>query len=186
VRPRDEVGKARKLIATEHLAEHPASLLEVRGVGVLLTAKILAEVGDVRRFPTRHPFASYTGTAPLDASSGDNNRHRLNRGGNRRLNHALHIIAICPIRYPGEGQDYYRRKRAAGKTPLEALRCLKRRLSDVIYRRLIADQAVKSPGGQSGASVQSSATDLIPMAGTSEQPLSGLTADHTPAVKAAS
>jgi len=205
VRPRDEVGKARKLIALEYVIEltaidarlkamkarisevmaaNPTSLLEIRGVGVLLAAKVLAEVGDVRRFPSKHHFASYTGTAPIDASSGDNNRHRLNRGGNRRLNHVLHIVAICQIRYPGEGQDYYRRKRATGKTPLEAMRCLKRRLSDVVYRHLVADQAVKSPGGQSGASVQSSAVDPIPTVDTSEQPLSGLTADHTPAVKA--
>jgi transposase len=160
VRPRDEVGKARKLVALEYVAElvtidarlkamkarittvveaNPTSLLDVRGVGVLLAAKVIAEVGDVRRFPSRHHFASYTGTAPIDASSGDNTRHRLNRGGNRRLNHVLHIIAICQIRYPGEGQDYYRRKRAAGKTPMEALRCLKRRLSDVLYRHLVAD-----------------------------------------------
>ena len=207
VRPRDQVAKARKLVAAEYvtelcsldtrlkelkkrisevLAENPTSLVEVRGIGDLLAAKIMAEAGGVRRFPSKHHFASYTGTAPIDASSGDNNRHRLNRGGNRRLNHALHIIAICQIRYPCEGQDYYRRKRADGKSPLEALRCLKRRLSDVVYRCLLEDLAAKSPGGQLGASVQSSATDLIPMAGTSEQPLSGLTADHTPPVKAAS
>jgi transposase len=196
VRPRDHVGKARKLIAGEHLtelvaidarlsdmkkritvvlAEHPTSLVEIRGVADLLAAKILAEVGDVRRFPSRHHFASYTGTAPIDASSGDNNRHRLNRGGNRRLNHALHIIAICQIRYPGEGQDYYRRKRAAGKTPLEALRCLKRRLSDAVYRHLLADLEAPeaSPGGHSGASNKSCAADLIPMASTSDKSLPG-------------
>lgn len=197
IRPRDQVGKARKLIATEHLAElvaidarlkdmkaritavlaeHPTSLLEVRGVGVLLAAKVIAEVGDVRRFPSKHHFASYTGTAPIDASSGDNNRHRLNRGGNRRLNHVLHIVAIVQIRYPGEGQDYYRRKRAAGKTPLEAMRCLKRRLSDVLYRHLVADQPGQleaSPGGHSGAALQSSAADLIPAASTSDKSLPG-------------
>jgi transposase len=196
VRPRDQVGKARKLIATEHLAElaaidarlkdmkkritavlaeHPTSLVEIRGVADLLAAKVIAEVGDVRRFPSKHHFASYTGTAPIDASSGDNNRHRLNRGGNRRLNHVLHIVAIVQIRYPGEGQDYYRRKRAAGKTPLEALRCLKRRLSDVLYRHLLADlEATKaSPGGHSGASNKSCAADLIPMANTSDKSLPG-------------
>jgi transposase len=131
---------------TAVLAENPTSLLEVRGVGVLLAAKVIAEVGDVRRFPSKRHFASYTGTAPIDVSSGDNNRHRLNRGGNRRLNHAPHIIAICQVRNPCEGQTYYRRKRAAGKTPLEALRCLKRRLSDVLYRQLIADLQAKEAG----------------------------------------
>jgi len=198
VRPHDEVGKTRKLIALEHLAdlvgvdlrlkemkkritkvleEHPTKLVEVRGVGVLLAAKIVAEVGDVRRFPSKHHFASYTGTAPIDASSGDNNRHRLNRLGNRRLNHALHIVAICQIRYPGEGQDYYRRKRAAGKSPLEALRCLKRRLSDVVFRQLLADLEA-SPGGHSGAALQSSAADPIPTVSTSDQSLPGPATDN--------
>jgi transposase len=201
VRPRDQVGKARKLIGVEYvtelvsldtrlkelkkriaavLAEHPTSLIEVRGVGVLLAVKVIAEVGDVRRFPSRHHFASYTGTAPIDASSGDNNRHRLNRGGNRRLNHALHIVAICQVRYPCEGQDYYRRKRAAGKSPLEALRCLKRRLSDVLYRHLLADlqMAEAGPGGHSGATLKSSAAGLVPMANTSDQSLPGPATSH--------
>ena len=134
----------------------------------------------MRRFPSRHHFASYTGTAPIDVSSGENNRHRLNRGGNRRLNHALHIAAVVQYRMPGPGQDYYRRKRDQGKTHLEALRCLKRRLSDVVYRHLVDDLAAGSPGGQVGASLQSSAADLIPMASTSEQSLPGLAHDPTP------
>jgi transposase len=78
--------------------------------------------GPCIRPSSQHRFASYTGTAAIDASSGDNNRHRLNRGGKRQLNHALHIIAICQVRYPCECQDYYRRKRAAGRSPVEALR----------------------------------------------------------------
>ena len=83
------------------LDEHPTTLREINGVGPINAAKILAETGDVRRFPIRHHFASYTGTAPIDVSSGDNNRHRLNRGGNRRLNHALHIAAVVQYRMPG-------------------------------------------------------------------------------------
>ena len=113
-------------------------------------------------------------------SSGENNRHRLNRGGNRRLNHALHVAAVVQFRMPGPGQDYYRRKRAAGKTHNEALRCLKRRISDAVYRHLLADLPARSPGGHVGASLQSSAADLIPMASTSEQSLPGLTNDPTP------
>jgi transposase len=123
---------------------------------------------------------SYTGTAPIDVSSGENNRHRLNRGGNRRLNHALHIAAVVQFRMPGPGQDYYRRKQAAGKTHNEALRCLKRRISDAVYRHLADDLAARNPGGHLGASLQSSATDLIPMASTSEQSLPGFTDDPTP------
>ena len=88
------------------------------GVAAINAAKILAEVGDVRRFRTKHHFASYTGTAPIDVSSGDNNRHRLNRGRNRRLNHALHIAAVVQVRMPCPGQDYYQRKRKAGKNHL--------------------------------------------------------------------
>jgi transposase len=81
---------------------------------------------------------------------------------------------------PGPGQDYYRRKREAGKTHLEALRCLKRRISDAVFRALADDRAAASPGGQVGASLQSSAADPIPMASTSEQSLPGLAHDPTP------
>jgi transposase len=197
VRPRDAVGKARKQLALEHLAdllavdarlkemkkritavldEHGTSLTEIYGVGPVVAGTILGEVGDVRRFPSRHHFASYTGTAPIDASSGDATHHRLNRGGNRRLNHALHVTAVSQIRHPGPGQDYYRRKIAAGKSRLEALRCLKRRLSDVVYRQLIADierQAETGPGGHSGAATKSSAADPTPTASSSDKSLPG-------------
>ncbi|MBO0731123.1 MAG: IS110 family transposase, partial [Acidimicrobiaceae bacterium] len=132
---------------------------------------------DVARFPDRNHFASWTGTAPLDASSGDQIRHRLSRAGNRRMNHVIHIAAIVQIRHDTEGRAYYRRKLAESKTPMEALRCLKRRLSDAIYRQLVADtQAIDEagPGGHSGASSQSSAADLsTPVIGSSDQPLPG-------------
>jgi transposase len=160
VRPRDQVGKARKQLALDHakdverldaellkvkssigavIAEHPTKVSEVRGVGPVMTALILGKVGDVRRFPSKAHFASYTGTAPIDVSSGDHVRHRLNCGSNRRLNYALHIAALVQVRLPGAGRDYYLRKREAGKTALEAMRCLKRRLSDVVFRALVDD-----------------------------------------------
>ena len=113
--------------------------MDLFGVGPAGAARILADVGDVARFPDRNHFASWTGTAPLDASSGDQIRHRLSRAGNRRLNHVLHIAAIVQIRHDTEGRAYYRRKLAEAKTPMEALRCLKRRLSDAVYRQLVAD-----------------------------------------------
>jgi transposase len=116
------------------------TLTELFGVGPILAAKLLGEVGDIRRFATRHRFAAHTGTAPIEASSGQVVRHRLSRAGNRKLNHALHLIAIVQIRHPTAGQAYYRRKLAEGKSPKEALRCLKRRLSDAVYRQLMADQ----------------------------------------------
>jgi transposase len=116
------------------------TLIELFGVGPILAAKLLGEVGDVRRFATKHRFAAHTGTAPIEASSGEVVRHRLSRAGNRKLNHALHLIAIVQIRHPTAGQAYYRRKLAEGKSRKEALRCLKRRLSDAVYRQLLADQ----------------------------------------------
>jgi transposase len=161
-------------------------LTDIVGVGPVIAGAILGEVGDVTRFPTRHHFASFTGTAPLEASSGDIVRHRLNRLGNRQLNHALHTAAIVQLAHDQHGRAYYARKKAAGKGSMGALRCLKRRLSDAVYRALIADQTAKSPGGQSGATLTSSAADLIPMASTSDKPLSGLTADPTPTAAAVS
>ena len=151
--------------------------MDLFGVGPAGAARILSDVGDVARFPDRNHFASWTGTAPLDASSGDQIRHRLSRAGNRRMNHVLHIAAIVQIRHDTEGRAYYRRKLAEAKTPMEALRCLKRRLSDAVYRQLVADaQAIDEagPGGHSGASSQSSAADLsTPVIGSSDQPLPG-------------
>ncbi len=155
--------------------------MEVPGIGPAGAARILADVGDITSSPTATASPPGPGTAPLDASSGEQIRHRLSRAGNRRMNHVIHIAAIVQLRHDTEGRAYYRRKLAAGKTPLEALRCLKRRLSDVIYRRLVADDARTAhkrapeagPGGHCGASQESSAVDLPPHIDTSDQPLPG-------------
>ena len=197
VRPRDIAGKTRRRIAAEELAELVAvdakikkataelktiviargsRLMDIHGVGVVVAARVLADVGDVSRFADRNRFASWTGTAPLDASSGENNRHRLSRAGNRRMNHMIHIAAITQLRLDTEGRAYYRRKRAEGKKPLEAIRCLKRRISDAIYRQLLDDAqraAGTGPGGHCGATQESSAVDLPPHIDTSDQPLPG-------------
>jgi transposase len=116
------------------------SLVQLFGVGPVLAARFLGEVGDVRRFPTKHHFAAHTGTAPLEASSGQVVRHRLSRAGDRKLNHALYMVAMVQVRRPSTGQAYYQRKLAEGKSPKEALRCLKRWLSDAAYRCRLADQ----------------------------------------------
>ena len=116
------------------------SLLGLFGVGPVLAATFLGEVGDIGRFPSKHHFAAHTGTAPLEASSGQVIRHRLSRAGDRKLNHALYMMAMVQVRRPSAGQAYYRRKLAEGKSPKEALRCLKRRLSDAVYRCLLADR----------------------------------------------
>ena len=150
--------------------------MDLPGIGPIGAARILADVGDVHRFADRNRFASWTGTAPLDASSGEQIRHRLSRAGNRKINHMLHMAALSQIRLDTDGRAYYRRKRAAGKTHLEALRCLKRRISDAVYRQLLDDDpatatAGASPGGHCGASLTSSAADSPPLIGTSDQPL---------------
>lgn len=201
VRPRDVAGKTRRRIAVEELTEliaveakikkataelrtivlaRGSRLMDIHGVGPVVAARILADVGDVTRFADRNRFASWTGTAPLDASSGEQNRHRLSRAGNRRMNHMIHIAAVTQLRLDTEGRAYYRRKRAEGKKPLEALRCLKRRISDAIYRQLLADAQLAAiddvgtgPGGHCGASQESSAVDLPPHIDTSDQPLPG-------------
>jgi transposase len=116
------------------------TLTRIYGVGPVSAGLILGEVGDVSRFPSRNHFASYTGTAPVAVSSGDNNRHRLNRAGNRQMNHAIHIAAIAQIRYETPGRAYFRRKLAEGKSRREALRCLKRRISDAVWRQLQLDR----------------------------------------------
>ena len=116
-----------------------SSLLELPGVGAITAARILGETGDARRFRDHNAFASANGTAPIPASSGEVTRHRVNRGGNRLLNEAIHTVALVQNRGVGPGKDFIDRRRAAGKTQREAMRSLKRRLSDVIYRTLIAD-----------------------------------------------
>jgi transposase len=168
-----------------------STLMDLPGVGPVVAARILADVGDVARFADRNRFASWTGTAPLDASSGEQIRHRLSRAGNRKMNHMLHIAAATQARLDTEGPRYYRRKIAVGKTRMEAMRCLKRRISDAVYRQLLADAQAAAiaaeieeadqtatevgtgPGGHCGASHESSAVDLPPHIDTSDQPLPG-------------
>ena len=129
------------------LAATGSTLTQIHGLGVVVAAKLLGHIGDIHRFPSQDHFASYTATAPLDASSGNHQRHRLNTGGNRQLNAALHTIAVCQARDPGPGRRYYLRKLSEGKTPAEARRALKRRLANVIYRRILADQHRHQPAG---------------------------------------
>ena len=102
-------------------------------------APLQATVGDVGRLPTKAHFASYAGTAPVEASSGKVVRHRLSLGGNRKLNYALHLVATSQARSNAPGGSYYRKKIGEGKSPKEALRCPKRRVSDVVYKSLVAD-----------------------------------------------
>ena len=125
------------------------SLTGIFGVGPVIAAAVIGDVRDVSRFPSRDHFASYNGTAPVEVSSGQRKIYRLSRRGNRRLNHAIHMAAVTQIRYRhSNGRAYYDKKLAEGKTPKEALRALKRQVSDAIYTVLQADarKAAPQPG----------------------------------------
>jgi transposase len=204
VRPRDAAGQARRRVAAELIADLErvyqrkkaadkelsaalkatgTTLTSLQGIGPSGAARLLAEVADITRFPDRGHFASWNGTAPIDASSGDHVRHRLSRAGNRQINRALHIMAVVQLRHPTKGRAYYDRKVAAGKTPMEAMRALKRRLSDVVFRQMMADAraARTGPGGHEGAAIDSSAAGSDPSAGSSDKSLPGpATSDPTP------
>ena len=99
---------------------------------------MLAEIGPISRFKTDAQLARHSGVAPLEASSGKNRRHRLDRGGNRQLNAALYRIAITQSRYHPEARAYLERKQAEGKTRREAIRCLKRLLARTVFNTLKA------------------------------------------------
>jgi transposase len=189
LRPSDAVAEVRLDLAREHLADiravdakmaavrmQIAALVEqtgttltlLYGIGPIIAGRLLAEVEDVTRFPSKDHFASYNGTAPIDASSGEQVRHRLSRMGNRRINHALHIMAVTQVRQPNSaGRGYYERKRLEGKTPKEALRCLKRRLSDLVFRQMMADHARPTAVAASTIKACGSATTRKPTRPTS-------------------
>ena len=146
------------------------TVTEVFGVGPVIAATMIGYVAEVSRFPSRDAFAAYNGTAPIEVSSGDRKIYRLSRRGNRRLNHAIHMAAVTQIRHRhSDGRAYYDRKLAEGKTPKEALRSLKRRVSDAIYSRLQADARraaalarTRGPGGQRGNDSVASAAGSHP------------------------
>jgi len=118
------------------------ALLELPGCATLTAAKLLAEIGPIDRFRSDAQLARHGGVAPLEASSGKSQRHRLDRGGNRQLNAALYRIAITQARYHAPARDYLERKRSEGKSRREALRCLKRLLVRVVYNTLKTSPAL--------------------------------------------
>ena len=133
-----DIAAARGRVA-DAVTESGTTLLELHGVGPIVAGFILGHVGDPARFPTPERFASYNATAPIEASSGPTKRHRLNPRGNRKLNHALHLAAVTQVRHDTPGRVYYQRKIAEGKSKKEALRALKRRISDAVWRQLHVD-----------------------------------------------
>ena len=153
---------------TVAVAAAGTSLTGLFGVGPVVAAAVLGGVRDVSRFGGRDPFAAYNGTAPVEVSSGQRKVYRLSRRGNRRLNHAIHMVAITQIRHRhSEGRAYYDKKLAEGKTPKEALRALKRQISNAIFACLQADARraaarAEDPGGQQGNDSDSSAAGSHP------------------------
>jgi transposase len=165
VRPSDPLGTRRRLIVRELIAElravdrkiapldadiawmldeHATTLTDIVGIGRTGAATILAVTGEPARFRSAAAYASFAGTAPIAASSGDTIRHRLNRGGNRQLNKVIHTAAKTQIRLPGAGREYYQRRRGEGKTNAEAIRALKRHITTAIYRTLQADAVARA------------------------------------------
>jgi len=121
------------------VAASGTTVTDIYGVGPTCAAILVGHTSGVGRFPSPGHFARFNGSAPIDASSGAVKRHRLNPRGNRQLNHALHIAALTQIAHAHPGRQYYLRKLSEGQSRKEALRSLKRRISDAVYRRLIED-----------------------------------------------
>lgn len=121
------------------VAASGTTVTQINGVGPIGAAMIVGQSGDINRFASKSHYASYNATAPIEASSGPTKRHRLNPRGNRQLNWAIHIAAITQLSHPTEGRIYYERKVAEGKTNEEAIRALKRRISDRVYQNLVDD-----------------------------------------------
>ncbi len=160
IQPVNEIARQRKTFARQLLVEvrrcdrdlveldqriraavlaSGSSITEVHRVGPIMAAYLIGYTGDIGRFPSAGHYARYNGTAPIDASSGTHIRHRLNPDGNRQLNHALYVAALGQISHNTARRDYYLRKQAEGHNRKEAMRSLKRQLSDAVYRQLIAD-----------------------------------------------
>jgi transposase len=134
----DKIARIDKEIAAKVKASG-TTLIQLRGIGFVIAAKVLGEVGDVSRLRSKGSFAMLTGTAPLEASSGKTKRHRLNRGGNRQLNYALHMMALARCRGDADTKAYMTRLCREGKSEKESMRCLKRHLSNVVFKQLVAE-----------------------------------------------
>ena len=162
-----QLRETRKKLATAAQASG-TSLTGLFGVGPVIATAVIGDVKDVSRFPGRNHFAAYDGTAPIEVSSGQRTVYRLSRRGNRRLNHAIHMAAVTQVRHRhSKGRAYYDKKLAEGKTRKEALRSLKRQVSNAIFACLQADARraaarAGDPGGQPGSGSITSAAGLHP------------------------
>jgi transposase len=135
----NQLAESKRRIA-QAVTASKTTLVDVFGIGPIIAAMCIGFTGDVRRFASADRFAAYTGTAPIEVSSGGRQVFRLSRRGNRRLNHAIHMAAVSQLRHKhSPGRAYYDRKIDHGQSPKMAMRSLKRRISDVVYRHLLED-----------------------------------------------
>ena len=142
IRRLDEQLKASHKRIRTAIAASGTSVTDVFGIGPIIAAMLIGFSGDITRFANRDRYAAYNGTAPVEFSSGGRTVHRLSTRGNRNINHALHMAAICQLRQPhSDGRAYFDRRVAEDKTKKEALRALKRQISNIVYRHLVADAA---------------------------------------------
>jgi transposase len=174
IRDADRRIKALTTQIADTVAQHGSRLTTVDGVGPVIAARLLGRTRHASRFATASAFANYAGVAPIEVASADRSRHRLPRGGDRQLNLALHIVALTQVRMrASKGRAYYDTKIAAGKTHNEAMRCLKRRMADHIWRLMLADERRQAagPGGHPGATLKSSAAGSTPTTSSSDKSL---------------
>jgi transposase len=189
VQPRGAAGAARWILAEQFLADlrridaqrndvkkklaaavqaSGTTVTEIFGVGPAVAAAVLGDVRDISRFPSSDHFAACNGTAPVEVSSGGRVVYRLSLRGNRRMNHAVHMAAVTQVRYPrSKGRAYYDKKTAEGKTSKEALRALKRQVSDALYKQMKDDArraaaSAAGPGGHPGNGSVASVAGLHP------------------------
>jgi transposase len=180
----DQMRQSKKRIAAV-VAASGTTLTELFGVGPVVAAMVIGYTGEVARFTTRDRYASYTGTAPIEVSSGTRKVHRVSRRGNRQLNHATHIVAVTQIRFRhSDGRAFFDRKVDEGKTPKEALRALKRRISDALYRQLQLDAQRATSArqgareGKQGTAPRPAQPALTLNTGSSAKPLPGPTSPY--------
>jgi transposase len=140
IRRLDRDIKANKTLIRRAVTASDTTVTDVYGVGPIVAAFLIGYTGNAARFATADHYAAYNGTAPIEYSSGGKTRHRLSLRGNRKLNHAIHMAGVTQIRFETPGRVYYDKKLSEGKTKKEALRALKRRISDAVYQRLVTDQ----------------------------------------------
>jgi hypothetical protein len=168
-----QLAESKKRLA-QVVAASGTTTINIFGVGPVVAATVVGVTGDIARFPTRDRFAAFNGTAPIEVSSGGRKVWRLSRRGNRTLNHVIHMAAVTQVRWRhSPGRAYYDRKIAEGKTPKEATRALKRRISDALWAAMVADDrraaattatgtTTAGPGGHTGNDSVASAAGSHP------------------------